>query len=536
MPDQDVSKMADIFLRRSTLLEDKATLNEHERFLRAAIAGEGLTVRKVWREEVSASKRGVKREAFDAAVSCVLGRETGSLWVFKLDRLSRRGMGHVGNVLDDFERIGGFLKAHMDGLDSRNPNHRIVFAVTAEQARTEAINIGVRTKIGKDAHKPLGHWPGGPAPYGLKTVRLYPDDPRRGSAILDHRETEYDTARKMVDMLLEGGTALDVAEWLNKDKITTRRDNLWRASTVSSWARTPGLAALIHQKERVEDPETGREFWRATGEYLLDLEGQPIRCGRGVATPEERLRIIAKLNERTQETPAGFTNKGGKGSRRGARQAVSLLTGIIRCEHCRHTMVRAGKQYRCLLRAESGASVCHGMFIDSEKADWEVSHRWGTYVSALVPADDDDAKILMEIAREWYGHQDPSKALRVKELKAALVDLEGRRTKLDQAYYVQGRFKGDVGEKRYEGLLAAIDSQRFGVLGELEGLRAPSDLTVLMVPEELTEVWENADLHARRGLLRLTIKELVGVAAKHRGDRTPMTDRIRIDWKEATPE
>ncbi|MGK5728168.1 recombinase family protein [Streptomyces sp. URMC 124] len=534
--DLDVSRLADIFLRRSTLLEDKATLDEHERVLRAAIEGEGLTVRKVWREEVSASKRGVKRQAFDSAVADVLARATGSLWVFKLDRLSRRGMGHVGNVLDDFERIGGFLKAHMDGLDSRNPNHRIIFAVSAEQARTEAINIGVRTKIGKDAHKPLGHWPGGPAPYGLKSVRLYPDDPRRRSAILDHREAEYATARKMAEMLLDNKTAFEVAAWLSNEGIKTRQGKLWRASTVASWIRTPGVAGLIHQKERTEDPETGREFWRTTGDYLLDLEGKPIRCGKGVVSPEERWTIIAKLNARTQTTPLGFTNKGGKGSRRGLRQAVSLLTGIMGCEWGPHTLVKAGKQYRCTVRAESGPAACKGLYIDAAKADWEVSRRWVDFVSALDPMDDADARLLHEIAREWYGHRDPTTALRVKELKASLTDLDDRLEKLEQAYYILGRFKGEAGERRYEGLLRGIDSQRFGILGELKGLQVQTNMTALLLPEELTESWEAADLHARRDLLRLTVKDLVAVAAKHRGDRTPVRDRIRIEWKVATPD
>ncbi|MFE9396774.1 recombinase family protein [Streptomyces flavidovirens] len=531
MPDQDVSKLADIFLRRSTLMEDKATLDEHERVLRAAIAGEGLTVRKVRREEVSASKRGVKREEFDAAVQDVLDRNTGSLWVFKLDRLSRRGMGHVGIVLDDFERIGGFLKAQADGLDSRNPNHRIIFAVSAEQARSEAINIGLRTKIGKDAHRPLGHWPGGPAPYGLKSQRLFPDDPRRNSAMLVHHPEEYPTARGMVDRLLSGETALAVAEWLNSEQIMTRRGKRWRATTVAAWARTPGMAGLMHKKERVEDPDTGRESWRATGECFLDNDGHPIRVGQGVATPEERLRIVAALNERTQDVTAGFTQRGTRGQRRGARQAASLLTGIIRCHHCGTTMVRAGKQYRCLLRAESGKSACQGMFIDSEKADWEVARRWVAYVTTLDPADDNDAERLVRIAREWYGHQDPGKALRVKEIKAGLEELTDRRDKLDEAYYVKGSFKGDAGELRYERLRELLDSQRRGLLNELEGLTEDTSLTALLEPEELKDAWEGAGLHVRRTLLRLAIRKLVGVPAKHRGDRTPMEDRIVVEWK-----
>jgi DNA invertase Pin-like site-specific DNA recombinase len=524
------SDLADIFLRRSTLMDDKATLDAHEDVLRKAIEAEGRTVRKVWREEVSASKRGIKREEFDAAIAAVLARETGSLWVYKLDRLSRRGMGHVGIVLDDFERIGAALRAHVDGLDSRNPNHRIIFAVAAEQARSEAINIGVRTRIGKEAHRPLGHWPGGPAPYGLKSQRLYPDDSRRRAAQLVRHPDEYPVAREMADRLLGGESAVSVASWLNAEGRLTRRGKRWRATTVSAWARTPGTAGLMHRKERVEDPSTGREYWRPTGDIVLGADGEPIRVGESVVTPEERLRIVAVLNSRTRELTPGFTNAGQGGKRRGVRQAQSLLTGIIKCGRCGGPMVRSGKQYRCLTRAESGPDACRGMYIDAADADEAVTERWQTWVTTLDPDDEHDVDILMSIAREWYGHQDPSRRLRMQEAKAAIEGVAERRNKLDTAYYVTGSFPGEDGERRYNTLKAALDGQLATLRAEVAELSHDADLTPLLEPEELSEAWEAVNLATRRLLLSITARRLEAVPAKHRGDRTPVADRIRLEW------
>lgn len=534
-PTPDLSQSADIFLRRSTLMDDKATLDAHEDVLRKAIEAEGREVRKVWREEVSASKRGVKREEFDAAIAAVLARETGSLWVYKLDRLSRRGMGHVGIVLDDFERIGAALRAHVDGLDSRNPNHRIIFAVAAEQARSEAINIGVRTRIGKEAHRPLGHWPGGPAPYGLKSQRLYPDDSRRRAAQLVRHPKEYPIAREMADRLLAGDSALSVAMWLTSAGHLTRREKTWRATTVSAWAKTPGTAGLMHRKERVEDPTTGRERWRPTGDVVLGLDGAPVRVGEGVVTPEERLRIVAILKSRTRELTPGFTNSGKAGKRRGTRQAMSLLTGIIKCGRCKGTMVRAGKQYRCLRRAESGPGACQGVYIDSAAADETVTLRWQAWVTTLDPDDPEDVDILMKIAREWYGHQDPARRLRLQEAKAAIEGVSDRRNKLDTAYYVTGSFSGDDGEQRYQTLKAALDGQLASLRAEIADLSVGADLTPLLEPEDLAEAWEAADLVTKRLLLSLTVKELHAQPAKHRGDRTPAKDRIDPRWITSEP-
>ncbi|MEW2257252.1 recombinase family protein [Streptomyces sp. NPDC047869] len=531
----DPSGLADIFLRRSTLMDDKATLDAHEKVLRAAIEAEGKTVRKVWREEVSASKRGVKREEFDAAIAAALARETGALWVYKLDRLSRRGMGHVGIVLDDFERIGAALRAHMDGLDSRNPNHRIIFAVAAEQARSEAINIGVRTRIGKEAHRPLGHWPGGPAPYGLKSQRLFPEDSRRRAAQLVRHPEEYPVAREMADRLLAGESAVSVAAWMNAEEHFTRRGKLWRATTVSAWAQTPGTAGLMHRKERVEDADTGREYWRATGDVVLGLDGTPVRVGEGVVTPDERLRIIATLRARTRELTPGFTNAGKAGKRRGARQAQSLLTGVIRCGRCEGPMVRSGKQYRCLTRSESGPTACQGMYIDAADADEAVTERWQTWVPTLDPHDPYDVDTLMKIAREWYGHQDPSRRLRLHEAKAAIEGVVERRNKLDTAYYVTGAFPGEEGEQRYKTLKAALDGQLATLRTEVEDLSHDADLTPLLEPEELAEAWSAADLATQRLLLTLTVRKLHAVPAKHRGDRTPVADRINLEWISSQP-
>ncbi|MFE9496316.1 recombinase family protein [Streptomyces collinus] len=522
--------LADIFLRRSTLMDDKATLDAHEGVLRTAIEAEGKSVRKVWREEVSASKRGVKREEFDAAIAAVLARDTGELWVYKLDRLSRRGMGHVGIVLDDFERIGAALRAHVDGLDSRNPNHRIIFAVAAEQARSEAINIGVRTRIGKEAHRPLGHWPGGPPPFGLKSQRLFPDDSRRRAAQLVRHPVEYPTAREMADRLLAGESALRIAGWLNAGGTLTRRGKLWRASTVAAWARTPGTAGLMHRKERVEDPSTGREYWRPTGDVVLGLDGTPVRVGEGVMTPEERLRVVAILNARTRELTPGFTNAQRPGKRRGVRPAESLLTGILRCGRCAGTMVSGGKQYRCLARAESGPGACQGMYIDADDADSVVTERWQTWVTTLDPDDPYDVDVLMKIAREWYGHQDPSRRLRLHETKAAIEGVIDRRDKLDTAYYVIGAFPGEDGEHRYQTLKAALDGQLATLRAEIDDLSHDADLTPLLEPEELADAWRAADLHTRRLLLTLTVVQLRAIPAKHRGDRTPVSERIAPVW------
>ena len=67
-----------------------------------------------------------------------------SLYVAKLDRLTRRGMGHVGLILDELEKVSGRIVFVADGLDTSEPGARPVIAILAEQARAESDNTSWR--------------------------------------------------------------------------------------------------------------------------------------------------------------------------------------------------------------------------------------------------------------------------------------------------------------------------------------------------------------------------------------------------------
>ncbi|WP_327325997.1 recombinase family protein [Streptomyces sp. NBC_01210] len=237
----DPAKLCDLFLRRSTLQDDKTTLIAHERDLRERAAREGLTVRKVWKEELSAFKAGIKREDFDNAIAAVLAGNVGHLLVWKLDRLSRRGMGQVGLVLDQFDAKGARLVAHMDGLDSSIPQHRGLFAWLAEQARAESFNTSMRTRSTKAEKKITGAWPGGQPPYGLRVLK----GKKGGKKPTHHHPKEYETARRIADGLLANKAAGAIADELNAEGLRTRRGGLWRSSTITQLAHSPAWAGVM---------------------------------------------------------------------------------------------------------------------------------------------------------------------------------------------------------------------------------------------------------------------------------------------------
>ncbi|MFE3708087.1 recombinase family protein, partial [Streptomyces scopuliridis] len=121
--------MVDLYIRKSKRRDGEYSTGAQESELRAWATRAGLEVRKVFVDNgKSGYKRGVKRDGFDDALAAVTAGVVATLAVFKLDRLSRQGMGQVGLVLDSVAEAGGRIVSVRDGLDSSVSGQRIVFA------------------------------------------------------------------------------------------------------------------------------------------------------------------------------------------------------------------------------------------------------------------------------------------------------------------------------------------------------------------------------------------------------------------------
>ncbi len=83
----------------------------------------------------SGSKEDIQLPDLERAIRVVVNREVEALVVPELSRLSRRGMRHVGEMLDAVEHVGGRIVFGKENLDSGNPGSRAIIAFLAERAR-----------------------------------------------------------------------------------------------------------------------------------------------------------------------------------------------------------------------------------------------------------------------------------------------------------------------------------------------------------------------------------------------------------------
>ncbi len=502
------STLVDLYLRLSIDREGKDSIERQEADLREWAAREGLTVRRVWADAgKSGYKRDVKRPDFDAAVAALKAGEVSTLGVWKLDRLSRRGAGQVGLVLDDVEHVGGRLVFLKDSLDSSVPGHRMVIVMVSEQARAESANTSLRVRAKKDDSRKRGHYLGGSAPFGYVV-----GDARK----LRPHDAEAPLIREVVDRVLAGETLLAVCRDWNARGVPTRRGgSQWRPSTLSAALRSPALAGLMPEK-RIDEASgkwsTSTAPWRDpdTGEVVsLMADGvEPI------VSESERVRLLEVMDGRLRRYGRGM---------RPVKQPASLLGGLLVCASCKRSANTFGNSYRCRRWHTDGNDCEHPLNVSIATIEPVVRRAWAYGLAALEP----DSPVLAAVADHWLAKFDPAPLEERRDLVARLEEARARLASADDDHYVRGTLDAD----RHARVTGGLDERIAGLTARLRELPEPrADLGALLEPEVSLPAIEAASVTEARTLLRLAIRRIEVTAAPKQGARFVPHERMRIRW------
>ncbi|MGW1673768.1 recombinase family protein [Streptomyces sp. NPDC002324] len=508
----DPETLAEMYVRRSKKKDTLAALRAQVRQMCAQADRDETKIRHVWFEQKSASKAYIRREEFESSTAAIVAGLSKTLYVFKTSRLSRRGMGQVGLLLDTFEERRARIYVVAEHMDSRKA--RGMFAWVSEQARDQAKDIAEFTKIGIDAHKAEGRWPGGLAPYGLECPK--------GTGKLRHLTSEYPTARRIAECLLAAMVPAKIADMLNSEGKRTRKGAMWRAQTIIHLAKSVSWAGLIPNRERATD-EYGNpidKYFRSI-DPLRDAKGVPISCGDGVVTYDEFLKINALISGRSRAASGSAIGD----KRRGIRQPVTIMTDLFKCPHCKGPMGNGGRNYNCRNRATMGEAVCPGAATQRQRVDDAMAELWQGHILRLAP----DSETIQNIARRWLSYQDPAKEDRKRHVSAMLESAVGREMKLEKEFFVLQK----MSEERFESLREQLAAQIAELKAELAELSKEADLSVLMDSKALTSIWNSEGIEGRRALLAAAVKSVTITPAKCRGDRTPIHDRLVVEWRDA---
>jgi site-specific DNA recombinase len=520
-----MTSLAAVYLRLSNDRDGEGSTARQEADCRARASYDQAEVTQVFKDLVSGYRADVARPGFEAALNWATAGPGRTLYVWKLDRLSRRGIGQVGNMLDRLEDAESRVVFVQDHLDSSFEHNRASIALVSEQARSESSNMSVRTRRALADRKAQGLWPGGQPPYGFRIVTraLKPGAHPESFCVTDEGEPgtlveDPETApilREIVARIIDGESLYAVTSWLAESEIPGARGGTWRAQTLVQMLRSPVLLGQLPEAKGATEP-------------LRDPETlQPVMCGDAIIEPAERLRLLKSLDARARHAKWD-KNVGG-------RRPRALLTGVARCGPCGGSMTGGGSEpylrYACSLKASGGN--CPGNTVSLKRADEYVVdlciRRW----AAMEP----DDPVLLHVAGILLGRPvvDPLGTAERDALKAELAEYEA---KLDRvmANSLDPGFMGPRGAVRFahlrDPLLEAIASltEQLNATKEL----AP-DLGVLLNPVELREGWEQLNLQAKRGAVAATVDSIQVLKSSGPGKAFDGDARLRVHWREDVP-
>ncbi|MDA1386303.1 MULTISPECIES: recombinase family protein [Glycomyces] len=502
--------VADLYLRVSSNREGHSGIERQEADCREWAARNGFAVRKVHVDRGRSAFKAVRRTGFSDAITAIAAGVADALIVWKLDRLSRRGITEVAAHLDKFQKAGARFVSVMDKLDTDEKSARDVMMLLADLARAESENTSMRVESAKRHLREAGKWAGGRPPYGLKvdreTQRLVPDP-----------ETAVH-ARLIADEALAGSTLVEIARLLNGHGIESPRGGEWNSSTVLQLLKSPAFAGIMPRTETAVSADGTRKYGHRVHPWIDPVTLMPVSIGEGVIGVEEREIILRKIASRS----LSFA-----GSRTGRNHSPALLTGLARCGRCGSRMSKAGTSYQCS-RHRMGRD-CAGVSVQVKSFDRYVENAVRTRAAELQPGDSLMEVVLDRVARRSH----PELHERRDVIRQEISTLEKRRFELEEARYLRGEFGGEEGANRYS-LIADHLHER---LERLRQAAAHASLALASRParceEELVWMVERADSpEERREVLALFV-DRAEVQPGRVGARFDGDSRVAITWAEA---
>jgi site-specific DNA recombinase len=347
--------------------------------------------------------KNVRRENFERMLADLDAGAIDGVVVWKLDRLVRN---HA-----DFERFeeirsgrGALLAAVHEPIDTSTEIGMMIVRLLVSFARLESANNSLRTSAAMAESAKLGRLPGGGSrPFGYSRVPAVRNGDGRIvsyptlAIVPEEAALVRDAARRVLE---EGASLTGIAHEWNAAEVPTPGEAVWRTAQVRRLLTSPRIAGLREHRGQVVAEGT----W-------------PSLIAR-----ETFDRLVARIEGRVLKQ---------------GRPHKYLLTGVLRCGHCKrpmsgaHHKARGETVYRCL--PVPGPKRCGKISVAAQAVDAlvaeEIAQRFANYQPE--PADDADAELLAQIEADKerlreIGEQYADGAIPIETLKAAVERLEAR--------------------------------------------------------------------------------------------------------------
>lgn len=524
------------YARQSKQREDESqgSPEAQRKQTRALIDSRGWTFVEHY-EDLGASGYDPKaaRPGLDAALAAIAEGRADVLVVYRLDRLTRRGVGEAIRIVDELRRNGASLvSASEPFLDTSSAMGTGIFGLFAAMAEQESENISSRSRGAKAALREVGSHAGGRPPFGFTAVREVRGKFTVRSLVPDPREA--DVVREIVERVLNGESVSALARELNARGLRPRSGADWGTSTLTRVLRAPQIAGYMPAKRHGRNgiPPTD-----SRGRLLIqtDAEGAPLQPWTPIIDPADWHRVQDVLEARPIT--------------RGLTKEASLLggTSLLICSLCGGGMAAdrrtgtTGGNYRCMKHRRAG--TCPGTTVSMVPAEDYIARAVFTRLASLDPDDPDDVDLLLTATERFAARtEDGEVAAERNALRNSIDSARAALERLDDDR-AAGLFDGETGSARYrrqvksltsrldsaQRALNALPSSSQGLIPWLDGL-AFGD-TGPIGPDSPWAAWSIAE---RREFLKLAldrIEVLPPNGSRSRGSNSFRgDDRLRLVW------
>ena len=455
----------------------------------------GMTVVGQFIDEGISGYSGKTRPEYEKVMAGLKTGEFDTVIVWKLDRLTRRGIAQIGRVLEVLDECGGRLCSVTENIDTNDNTGLMMIAILSEMARSESANTSLRIKAQKREAREAGKWLSGgnvPWAYVLTDEFKLAKDPELAFV-----------ARQVVDRVLAGESIRSITIWLTESGIPTPSGkSTWARVTLIRWLESPAVAGLQVTHE------DGRTLL-----YRSPDTGQPVSVGEGYAT-EAEWRRMAEL--RASRRPHGRT-------KRGAARAQTTLGGLVFCGLCGGRMSRnSGTQWRCNALVDQGS--CQGLGVNRVRFEGHVEAMMLNRITSL----DYDSRDIVRVAEAWRGEVGPAEVSNIDE--SHLADLEARLDSLFEDRYKRNRFAGreEMFDRYFDDLTGEIDQFK-ATLKSMPSTDPRQHFVDFSDPEIVRLAWDNATIADRRAVAGALIDK-VTVAPSTARKWQP--ERIEVVWRD----
>jgi site-specific DNA recombinase len=507
-------------LIRTDINQDSS--ENQQRLNRQTAPAYGLEIKPgyVFSEPGQTASKPIPRRVIERGIRAVVHEKAIEALIFPaVDRLSRLGMRHVGEMLDAVNAVGGRIIFGRQNLDSSRPANRAIIAFLAEQAKDEAETLSWRIETWHEGCRLKGKWTGR-RPYGYLVI---------DGKLVPHPD-QAPIVRWIVAEFLSGQSLQRIARNLNAEGIPSpaaskaaemhaegreprsRSDSPWHTTAVARVLRSPTLVG----------------WHRHNGRIVLGSDGDPVSFGEGILPLGEHARVLAEMERRTSIVHSRNTKRAVGAKTGGGRPPRYLLVGLARCSACNFAMSalsafrRNAAYYRCGTLSD-GRPCPAPPHIRIDDADEEVMRQLRIRLGVLEP----DDLILGAIAERWREFTMPAGEGERAVLQSRLDAVRGRIVDLEEARYVRGDFATADDVARWDAMMSRLRVQRDAVLQDLEELGPPPDFDLTSLRATYaSEAWDATPMPQRRKLLQITVAKVIVTRARRR--QVPARDRVRV--------